>query len=371
MKRRAVLAGIGTLPFLAACGRGLGPFEPPATNGHLIALDSNFRQLWKTEGSDSHFGMAAFADDRVIVQFGDGYLRAFDAQTGDEAWSRPTKRYGIVYVPPPVFEGRVFVQDELSGNLVALRASDGSEVWVAPGASNGGIALAPVAGVLCLYSLLGVSAYHGGSGDLAWEQAIGHCIGLACDDTRTYVATVQRELIALDAATGDQLWSQTIDDVFVGLASVAGLLFMHEGIVSSVIRNRTRAYDPATGQALWEITVPEEARTIFSTPYPVAGHGRIYLFGKERQLIAVEPSTGRRIWERPPPTRPGPWAGMIQATPSAVLHANGIALDVLDAGTGRQISREMFPSLGQTILISAQDDRVYVSSFGRSGPSRD
>jgi outer membrane protein assembly factor BamB len=369
MKRRAVLAGISVLPFVAACG-GSGARQS-ASNGHLIALDENFRQIWKTEGSSSHFGMAAVAAGRAIVQFGDGYLRAFDAQSGAEAWSRQTTRAGIVYLPPPVFEDSVLVLDELSGQLVALRASDGADAWARPAPTSGSMSLARNAGNVVVASLSGVGAYQLDSGDVAWDQPIGQLGGLASDGTRAYVATVHRELIAMDAASGDKLWSQTIDDVFAGLASVAGLLLMHEGVVSSVIRNRTRAYDPATGQSLWEMTVPENSRSILSTPYPVAGHGQLYLFGEQKQLVAVEPATGRRIWERPPASPLGPWAGMIQVTPSAVLHADGIALDVLDPHSGRQLSREMFPSLGQTILVSAQDDSVFVSSFGRSPPYRD
>lgn len=352
-----------------ACGRVSS--QGGNTNGRLIALDRAFNELWRADATASNLGMATQLDDAVLVQFDDGVLRAFDAASGAEDWTRRTQVGGIAYRPVAGHEGKALAFDEAGSYVGMFNASDGSSVWSQPTDASGQLVIAEDAGAVVVASFSGLSAFSLDSGAPLWADPVGQCIGAAAGPNHVYAATVQREFIAIDALTGKRVWTRTIDDVFSGVEVAGGVLFLLESIVSDVVKLRVRAYDVGSGEAAWEIVVPGSAVAVPSTPYPVAGHGNIYLFGDERQLLAVDPDTGTHRWEGPKPSRPGPWAGMIAANDESVFLALDNSVTRFDPTSGRETGRHSFESKGNTVVVSTAPDRVFISAFGRPTHHRD
>jgi outer membrane protein assembly factor BamB len=91
------------------------------------------RRVWRVDlstrrGRDREAlgGGLAVADGRVIVASGYRFVAALDARTGAEVWRRSTA--APVHAAPTVSGGRVFVSD-VDNQLLALDLSDGEIAW--------------------------------------------------------------------------------------------------------------------------------------------------------------------------------------------------------------------------------------------------
>ena len=119
-----------------------------------------------------------------------------------------------------------------------------------------------------------VFAYDARSGQLLWsydpkvpgEYAVNSCCdvvnrGVAVWKGKVYVGTIDARLIALDAATGKEIWSaQTAGAPYsiTGAPRVAGgLVLIGNGGAEFTIRGYVSAYDAETGELVWRFyTVP-------------------------------------------------------------------------------------------------------------------
>jgi alcohol dehydrogenase (cytochrome c) len=87
--------------------------------------------------------------------------------------------------------------------------------------------------------------------------------GLAILDGRLFLATLDAQLVALDAATGTVLWRTALADPSEGYSSTAAPLVVKDKIITGIaggefgIRGFVDAYDAATGVRVWRFfTVP-------------------------------------------------------------------------------------------------------------------
>jgi len=174
--------------------------------------------------ADTHYSPLAEINDRTVSGLGLAWFR--DIEDGGSALSAPIAVNGILYYA----SGISFVR--------AVEAATGRELWTFDAQ--------------------------------AWKTA-GHKMraawgirGLAYDDGRIFVGTIDGRLTALDAKTGKPLWSamtvESDDERYVSGAPwvfKGKVIIGHGGADFAPIRGYVTAYDQATGEQLWRFyTVP-------------------------------------------------------------------------------------------------------------------
>jgi outer membrane protein assembly factor BamB len=186
------------------------------------------------------------------VPTSDGGLRV-DAGAGVRSW-KP------LIAPPIAAGGRVFTADT-DHRVHAFDLATGNRVWsthVAKGVSDD-------------------------------DALVG---GLAFDQGRVFVATGFGDLVALDAAGGQELWRHSLGAPMHGPPTVdSGRIF----VIS--IDNVLHARNVADGSEAWapRRALPEPA-AILGTANPAAGGGFIFAPFSSGEVIALRADNGRPVW---------------------------------------------------------------------------
>lgn len=273
---------------------------------------ANLAQVWFTRGQFSEERTEpALMDGRLFVD-NNTTLHAFDAETGAALWTKP-----ISVGNKRVFAdaGRVFT---LGYTLHAFDAATGASLW----------AYTPVGDTL-QYT----------EGDAANGRVFGG--GL-------YSGSV----FALDAATGRMLWRTVLQKP--GWTFPAGVKGVreHEGVLYA-IANRPYywngyiqalvivALDAATGRELWRYQEGDET-THYMVGSSLSFYGDLVLYGDlaMRKVGAVSRVTHQRVWQYDTPME---WAGpalapTVEGDRAYVGNGDG-RVYAFDAATGRLVWR--------------------------------
>jgi outer membrane protein assembly factor BamB len=115
--------------------------------------------------------------------------------------------------------------------------------------------------------------------------------GVAVSGDRVMVTTGFGEVVALDAASGAELWRQNLDAPATAAPTVVG------GIVYAVARdNRAWALDAETGRVRWQLPgTPDVSGVIGGASPAVTERVAIFPFGSG-ELVAVLRQGGVRLW---------------------------------------------------------------------------
>ncbi|MBF8185823.1 PQQ-binding-like beta-propeller repeat protein [Nonomuraea sp. K274] len=158
-----------------------------------------------------------------------------------------------------------------------------------------------------------------------------------------YASTVRGTLFALDAKTGKKRWSITKGDSEDGVHR--GWMYeqpnYEDGViyqVYSIGERRLMALDAATGKQLWDTRL--DGGWISETPSAL-GDGRLYVAGDNDWLVALNAKTGAEEWRGEP-------ASCTNTTPTfsdglLYLGCEGDELVVLNASTGKEVWRYSSP----------------------------
>jgi outer membrane protein assembly factor BamB len=242
--------------------------------GHL-AIGAAPTELWSAQiaGSGKSRRLAAapvVGGGMLLAVDTDGVIHALDADTGGRRWTHRMPVPGDLEASAfgggvSFSNGRVYATNGV-GDVVALNAEDGSQIWsVKP------------AGPLR------------GSPTLAFNSV--------------FVMTQDNQIVALNAADGATLWQQGGS---VGQAGVFGVAAPAAGqgtIIAGYSSGELAAYRYENGRELW---LDALARTSISTQVgaltdvdadPIIDNGRVYALGQGGRMAAYELVTGQRIWE--------------------------------------------------------------------------
>ena len=231
--------------------------------------------LWEQsigEGSDSDFKLLAHpVVEHGIVYTMDarGAVTAFDAKTGEKKW-------GFDTTPK---DG----EDEAIGGGLAV---DGGVLYATTGFGD-------------------VLALDAKSGAVKWKKSLLKPLRAAptVADNHVYVVSIDNDLNALDAKTGDSLWHQS------GIAEAATLMGASNPAVSG--DNVIAAYNSGevfdlrvqNGRVLWDYSLAAPAQ-VGALPaiadirgLPVIDHGVVYAISHSGRMAAIEQRSGDRLWE--------------------------------------------------------------------------
>ncbi len=164
----------------------------------------------------------------VAVGGPDGGAYALNATTGKTVWK--TSHILGFDAKPLVADGAAYFAGQAGDTLVALDEKTGAQRW---STGSSGINSAPVAGGGLVYVAgadTTIRAYHAQDGSPAWTFQTGGNVspvfstgaGLAFDGGTLYAGAQGGVLYALDAATGKQRWSVSVDRSIDASPAVAG-----------------------------------------------------------------------------------------------------------------------------------------------------
>jgi len=309
-------------------------------------------------------GAPIIADGRVFVSEV-SYVRAgtersilaLDLATGDELWrvpfsGRPSEFPGYSLV----VGSTIYVSDAL-GVVQALDVATGEVRWTAPGSL--------------------IETAFSASGDRLVEVQTAP----VADDQHIYTQTADGVLRALDLTTGEPVWSVPIlgtygdrayyvaamaDDgsVIFDIFEIPSFESMNatpaDGITTPV--SITVALDAATGRELWQRagdTDSEEssgAELIGSDL--VLGYGFDGVLDGLRPLVALNASDGTEIWQSDVIPNQSNWWTM--AHDHAIAIVPGGALIAIDLATGKEAWRAAMPPMEPAIPAIVTEDKIVV-----------
>lgn len=297
--------------------------DPVVADGRVFAMDSRSTvtaisttgtTLWSLDltpasdnEDDASGGGIAVSGDVLVVTTGFGRVHALDTASGNEIWeqrlnagaSSPTIRDGIAYV---------VTRD---GRAVAINIENGREVWTTDGLETdagfdggAGPAVGDSLAILPLSSGELVGAFRQGGLRLWSVNLLGERVGEVfsrireitgdpvIDGDRVYVGTIGGRTLALEAQTGERIW--TADDGALSPVMVAGGSVFLMSDKNALIR-----LDAATGAQIWATELPffvkqrqRRQRDVFAYFGPVLAGGQLWVAASDGALLAFDPETG-------------------------------------------------------------------------------
>ncbi|WP_181705506.1 PQQ-binding-like beta-propeller repeat protein [Chthonobacter rhizosphaerae] len=155
-------------------------------------------------------------------------------------------------------------------------------------------------GRIYAYSPTGVVSAHGlANGGRAWsadvspdgEDAAVSGGGVASEAGRVFAATGYGELVALDAASGAEVWRSRLTGPARGAPTASG------GKVFVVTRsNSVHAVDAATGKILWTGTTSGSGASLVGAASPAVGGGLVIVPSSSGEILAFDVATGEQKW---------------------------------------------------------------------------
>src|SRR5262249_53934974 len=240
----------------------------------------NLTQAWASPvGTFTLFASPVVCGGKVFIGGDDGHMYALDATTGATVWVGPTQ--ASFFVDSAAVGHRLVFANSIYSTLLAYDAETGAIAWTSnltdvrasPTLSNGTLYVASNDGTL--------TALDAETGTPLWSRQGGCCVydqAPAVDGGRVFQMRTDHTLTGYDARTGRQLWSTSAFSVGT-LAASGGVLFFNE--YPNVI-----ALDEATGTQLWASPVlalqPDGA--------PAVANGLVFV--TTTSLMALDAATG-------------------------------------------------------------------------------
>lgn len=163
----------------------------------------------------------------------------------------------------------------------------------------------PVSDGQLIYTLDGearVSAFEVNSGRQVWSvdlnphnkrDKVGFGGGLALSDGKLYVTSGYRFLMALDAATGAEIWKKPVDTQMHAAPVVDAT-----HIFATDVGNQIFAFDKSNGAMIWTYQAIAEPARLLKTSAPVVSGDVVYAPFSSGELVALTTSAGDVIWQQ-------------------------------------------------------------------------
>lgn len=284
-------------------------------------------EAWRYQTQGRIDAAPIVVDGVLYVASEDGNLYSLDAKTGAEVW---TAQLGAGSGSSPAFaDGVIYIGDN-SHDLHAIDAATGQELW--KGTGLGLTDPGPIVdGVLYAASADGTfQALQASDGEVLWRttlpQGASRAAGYA--DGFVFVGSGDGRVNALDAKTGEAKWSYDLGTGTVGTVAVAsGVVY---GSIFGGAANSFVALDAATGQQLWTFVSPAGG----DVRSPAIGDGLVYTVSGDGNVYALDVATGEQRWS-------APVGSVARAAPALVgdtlyVVANAGKVFAFDAATGAE-----------------------------------
>ncbi len=307
------------------------------------------KELWKNMTINQNMAEPIVADGLAIIDAGDtgfsyssvmkfaqhqpitrgmGFagIYAFNAQTGQRVWSYDTKGEDM---PAGVVLGNEYVFGNGDGHVYALDLKTGKPLWITEVGGFDSMSSAnwwtdPKTGQTFVYVGFSypnyVVALDAKTGTVAWKQTVPKVFSTGMGDNSPVVdsgkgivlddsvvsfnpqdKTLNLDLYAMDAATGQILWQRKLGRGKAILAFKAGLIMVHKGVayVGDPDNGTLQAYDVQTGAPLWDVSLPDSLQAgklgpVQDRSSPVYYKGVLYETAASN-IYAFDPTNGKLL----------------------------------------------------------------------------
>ena len=210
------------------------------------------------------------ANGRIFTIDTLGTVRAFDANTGGQAWATPTPTdrgdQAAMYGGGIAYDnGRIYATNGL-GYVVALDVRNGGKLWqVRPG------------------------------GPLRGAPSVGN--------GAIYVISQDNQIYSLNETNGATNWSQAASLEIAGVFGSASPAVAQGTVVAGFSSGELNAYRYENGRQVWSDTLQRTSiRTSVSSlsdvdADPVIDSGQVFAVGQGGRMVALDILTGQRLWE--------------------------------------------------------------------------
>lgn len=257
----------------------------------LVEFDSSIKleRVWQRQvgqGQSSGFSSLVPALDGELLYAVDhlGQLSAFEAETGKKRWSRRINKQ---------FHG-------VSGWFKSLYTAKDASYEILGGVFAG-------KGLLLVASYAGeVIALDQASGDELWRVALSGEVMSSPQTNGSVVAvqTINGKLFALDAKTGKQLWFYESPPPNLTLRGTPAPIVLDAAIYAGFSNGRLMAFNPDNGLILWDqrIAMPkgrsELERMVDIHSSPLTDGGIVYAGSYQGRLLALSRGSGSPLWAK-------------------------------------------------------------------------
>jgi outer membrane protein assembly factor BamB len=223
----------------------------PLKEGQLIAVDLDRGTIRWTLEQATAFTPAT--GEGLVFTASDQTIEALDAATGTTRWSTPLPGGAAV---PLYYDTGWLLASTTAGDLIALRASDGTVVWRRQLG-------APLSGPP----------------------------GPALD--RLYLALEDNRLVSVLLSSGETVWSRTLP------ARVMSMLALEDQLLVGTAARRFLSIDVKNGRDRWDWSIGGDISGL-----PAADDRRIYFASRDNILRALDRRSGNLRWKANLPSRP-------------------------------------------------------------------
>ncbi len=252
---------------------------------NLYAVDAASGAIrWRFAAGNGSTGQGPAVVDGVVYLPADEVgIYALDAQSGEERWLAEIP--GQYLSSPAVVDGVVYVAGDYAGRLVALDAATGELLWGAP---KNQARPAVADGVVYTKWSGEMYAHDAATGDDIWSahptQSSFSTDTIVVGDL-VYAGDQHGNVYALDGATGDVRWTAAAGSWVEEVAAAKGIVYAVLSYDNALV-----ALDAATGVEIWRVTGYPFAAS------PAIAGGILYAGSLDGDVIAFEAPTGAEIW---------------------------------------------------------------------------
>lgn len=235
--------------------------------GVAAALDAKSgRQIWRMEGTTPLRGAPTVEGNRMFVMTQDNQMFALSADKGERLWDSTgtVEVAGLLSIGSPAVGQDTVVVGFSSGELSALRVENGRPVWQDALARTGrSTALAALA-------------------DIDASPVI--------DKGRVFAVGHGGRMAALDLATGQRVWEQTV-------AGVATPWVAGDYVYVVTLNGELMCLNRSDGKIRWLTQMarwehPKKKKGAISWNGPILASDRLIMVGSNGQMVAMSPYTG-------------------------------------------------------------------------------
>ncbi|MFK7846452.1 MAG: PQQ-binding-like beta-propeller repeat protein [Rhodothermales bacterium] len=237
------------------------------------------KKLWTLKGQPVEAGLL-YTDGKVIAVDRDAHVIAIDATTGEELWRTLLADRTTVVASPLAIGDKVYVTDEL-GSLFALQLQDGQLLWdVGVGAPVYNTATTDGELIYVPTTRGRLSAIDASNGQLVWQFALPDSSvrfstpAYSPAKKQLVVSATNGEVRSFDASSGEVNWMTSLDG-----AISAAPLFTDQTVYVGTMRKNLHAIDATTGIELWSHEVTGRVKSA------VTGYGNGIIVTAETQMI--------------------------------------------------------------------------------------
>ncbi|MDG0816581.1 outer membrane protein assembly factor BamB family protein [Bdellovibrio svalbardensis] len=261
-----------------------------ASDGNFYSIEaSTGRVQWTFPTKIENLSEPLLDEGVVYFLSGSNVFYALDAATGKQLWlysRQDTSQFSIRGGSKAALRNGILYVGFSDGSLVALNAKSGNVVWELQLNRNKrfrDIDATPVIDGDQIYiagyddKLYCVSAE---KGEVVWRVDGGGYSGVSISGDKLFYPTTGGEVLALQKANGEKLWSYKVKD------GIPTQVKIFKGIIAfGESQGRLQFLDLNTGKVLGEM---EPGRGILSAPQVDEKNNRVYFISGEANLYAID-----------------------------------------------------------------------------------